>query len=68
MADATWESTKTTKNMGMESISGLMADSISVNGFEASNTVLEFIKLLKPTSNMVSGKKERELNGSTKTQ
>jgi hypothetical protein len=39
MVDATWESTKTIKNMAMVFINGLTEGSISVNGCEENNMV-----------------------------
>jgi len=65
MVDATWASTKTIKSTDMVSTNGLTEGSISVNGCEENNMVLEFTKLLKLISNMAYGKKGKESNGST---
>ena len=65
---ATWASTKTIKNMDMESTSGLTEDSISANGCVESNMDSVSTKLLKPILNTVSGKKAKESNGSTNKQ
>ena len=62
---ATWVSTKTIRNMDMEFTSGLTEDFTSVNGCVENNTASESTKQLKLTSNMVSGKKVKESNGST---
>jgi len=64
MVDATWASTRTIRNMDMVFINGLTEGFISVNGCEENNMVLEFTKLLRPTSNTAFGKKAKESNGS----
>ena len=66
MEDATWVNIKMIRNMGMVFISGLMEDSISVTGCVENNMDLEFTRRLRPTLNMDSGKKAKELNGLTK--
>jgi hypothetical protein len=64
MVVATWASTKTTRNMDMVSTSGLTEDCILVNGCVENNMDSVSTKQLKQTSNMVSGKKAKESNGS----
>ena len=63
--DATWVNIKTIRNTDMVFTNGLMVDFISVTGCAENNMDLEFTRLLRLTSNMVFGKKVKELNGLT---
>jgi len=63
--DVTWVNIKTIRSMDMEFTNGLMEDFTSVIGCVENNMVSVFTRLLKLISNMVFGKKVKELNGMT---
>jgi len=65
MVDVTWVNIKTIRSMDMEFTNGLMEDFTSVIGCVENNMVSVFTRLLKLISNMVFGKKVKELNGMT---
>ncbi len=66
MVGSTGANTRMTRNTATVSILGVMAAHTPVTGAEASNTGLEPILCLASRPSLASGKKESELNGSTK--
>ena len=67
MVDSIEESIKTIRNMVTESTPGPMVEHTQVTGVEANSTDLERIQCQLSQSNMDSGKRARELNGSMLT-
>ena len=63
MEDHTAESIKMTRSMDMVSTHGLMVEPTLVTGAEANSMVSELILSQISQRNVVSGKKEKELNG-----